>query len=100
MSEKLSTVPKNLIKEVGVQKARVLRGREESSPNLWRAVAMSGTIGWAVVLPTLLGVAVGTWIDHRWRSQYSWTLMLLFAGLITGCVHAWIRINREKEKGR
>jgi len=61
---------------------------------------MSGTIGWVVALPTLLGVAVGTWIDQRWRSHYSWTLTLLFAGLIIGCVGAWMRIDREQGERR
>jgi ATP synthase protein I len=59
---------------------------------------MSGSIGWAVALPTLLGVAVGTWIDQRWPSHHSWTLMLLFAGLIVGCVGAWMSIDREQRE--
>jgi ATP synthase protein I len=100
MSDKLSRTAENLMKQVGVRKARILRGREEGPPSFWRAVAMFGAIGWAVALPTLLGVALGTWIDHRWPSHYSWTLMLLLGGLAMGCADAWMRINREQEKRR
>ena len=37
----------------------------KAAPSVWRAVAMVGAIGWAVAVPMLIGVAVGTWIDHR-----------------------------------
>ncbi len=100
MPEKLSRTAESLIREVGLRQARILRGRKEGAPNFWRAVAMVGAIGWAVALPTLIGVGIGTWIDHRWHSRYSWTLILLLAGLVMGCVDAWIRISREQEKSR
>jgi len=61
---------------------------------------MVGGIGWAVALPTLAGVAVGSWIDYHWPSRFSWTLLLLFGGLAMGCLDAWTRINREQEKHR
>jgi ATP synthase protein I len=98
MPEKLSRTAENLIRQVGVRQARILRGRKEGPPSFWRAVAMVGAIGWSVALPTLIGVAAGTWIDHHWPSRFSWTLLLLAAGLIMGCLDAWIRINREQEK--
>jgi ATP synthase protein I len=65
---------------------------------------MMGTIGWSVVVPTLLGVALGIWIDAHWRTPVSWTLMLLFGGLILGCLNAWFWIahelkQMEREKG-
>ena len=31
-------------------------------------------------LPTLIGVALGVWIDHRWPSRFSWAVTLLIAG--------------------
>jgi ATP synthase protein I len=73
--------------------------RRERRPFLraWRAVATIGLIGWSVVLPMLAGIAVGTWIDRRWPSRFSWTLMLLVGGLGLGCISAWNRIREEQE---
>jgi ATP synthase protein I len=45
----------------------------------------------------LAGVAIGTWIDRNWPSRFSWTLMLLLAGLAFGCVNAWDRIRQDLE---
>jgi ATP synthase protein I len=45
----------------------------------------------------LAGIAVGNWIDRRWPSRYSWTLMLLVGGLLLGCVSAWNRVTDEQE---
>ncbi len=56
---------------------------------------MSGLIGWSVVIPTLLGAAVGIWVDTRYPSRYSWTLMLLLLGLVLGCFNAWHWVDSE-----
>jgi ATP synthase protein I len=76
----------------------MIRGREKTYVGLWRAVAMVGLIGWTVVIPMLIGIAAGAWIDRNWPSRYSWTLMLLVGGLIAGCVNAWTRIREEQDR--
>jgi ATP synthase protein I len=88
-----------LAKQVGLREERMLRKQKQGTPNFWRAVALVGFVGWSVVLPMLIGVAAGLWIDNRWPSRYSWTLMLLVAGLAVGCTNAWNRI-RQAEKDR
>jgi len=98
MPDKLSKTAENLMRQVSLRQARMIRGQREGALSFWRAAAMVGAIGWAVALPTVIGVAAGAWIDHRWPSRFSWTLMLMFAGLILGCVDAWTRISREQEK--
>ena len=45
---------------------------------------MMGLIGWSVVVPTLLGAALGIWLDNRHPGTHSWTLMLLVIGLAYG----------------
>ena len=61
----------------------------------WSSIAVLGVIGWSVTVPTLTGVAIGVWIDHRWPSRFSWTLMLLLGGLLLGCAHAWMRVKGD-----
>ena len=74
---------------------RRLRRKDERSAWFW--FGMFGMVGWAVAVPTALGALIGYWIDRRWPSRTSWTLTLLFAGLVTGCLMAWYWVRRESE---
>jgi ATP synthase protein I len=87
---------RKMVREVGLREVRMVRRRRDGPPNLWRAVGLVGLVGWSVVLPMLIGIAVGLWIDRAWPSRFSWTLMLLVAGLVAGCANAWNRIQRER----
>jgi ATP synthase protein I len=74
------------------------RSRRAQRPNLWGAFGIVGTIGWMVVLPALVGVAVGRYIDVRANAGIFWTLSLLMLGLTLGCMAAWRHIE-EVMKG-
>lgn len=56
-------------------------------------LSVFGVVGWSVTVPTLMGIALGVWIDTHWPSDYSWTLMLLFLGIVLGCLNAWFWID-------
>jgi ATP synthase protein I len=65
---------------------------------MWFGLGMMGVIGWSIVIPTLLGVALGLWLDsHYAEDQRSWTLALLIAGLTLGCFNAWYWIDKEQQ---
>lgn len=87
----------NLMRQVGSREQRMLRARRSGPPAPWRSVGILGVVGWSIAVPTLAGVALGTWIDGRFPSRFSWTLMLLAAGVALGCAIAWNRIKREQE---
>jgi ATP synthase protein I len=55
----------------------------------WQGLGLIGSVGWMVVLPTLIGAFLGRWIDSRAATGIFWTLSLLFAGLVAGCAGAW-----------
>jgi len=57
---------------------------------------MFGLVGWSVAVPTLIGIAIGVWIDLSRPGSYSWTLMLLVIGMVIGCLNAWFWIQRER----
>jgi len=61
---------------------------------------MMGVIGWSVVIPTLLGTALGIWLDGHYTDQHSWTLALLVAGLTLGCFNAWYWVDKEHQAMR
>ncbi len=80
------------------KEARKARARREGKPGLAFGLGMFGVIGWSVALPTLLGIALGVWIDTRASGPYSWTLMLMIAGLIIGCLNAWYWLRKEMDR--
>jgi ATP synthase protein I len=56
---------------------------------------MSGLIGWSVAVPTVGGILLGLWLDSRHPGSRSWTLILLAAGLVTGCANAWHWVTQQ-----
>lgn len=82
---------------VGVKAARKLRARRNAGQGVWLGLGMMGLIGWSVTIPTLLGAALGLWLDRRYPGQHSWTLALLVAGLALGCFNAWRWVAKEDQ---
>jgi ATP synthase protein I len=85
-----------MMADIEGKQARKMRARHAKDRGTWFGLGMMGTIGWTVVVPALLGVALGIWIDAHWPSAISWTLVLLIGGLLLGCVNAWLWIAREQ----
>lgn len=73
---------------------RHIRARREQH-SVWFGLGMFGLIGWSIAVPTLGGIALGIWLDEHWPGEVSWTLTLLFAGLMLGCVNAWRWVKHE-----
>ena len=74
---------------------RLQRARSRKNRDLWFGFGMFGLVGWSVAVPMVLGIATGIWLDKRWPGPPSWTLTLLFLGVVLGCINAWFWIKRE-----
>ena len=85
---------------IGNKAARKLKAKRNSTSGVWFGLGMMGLIGWAIVVPTLLGAAIGVWLDKHFPSEHSWTLALLVAGLTLGCFNAWRWVDKETEAMR
>ena len=48
-----------------------------------------GVLGWMIVIPMLIGVFAGRWLDHRFNSGLFYTAPLLMLGAALGCWSAW-----------
>jgi ATP synthase protein I len=86
--------------QVGAKAARKLKARRSTTPGVWFGIGMMGLIGWSVVVPTLLGAALGLWLDERHPGKHAWTLALLVAGLTLGCLNAWRWVVKEEQAMR
>lgn len=85
-------------REVGAKATRKLKARRNSSQGVWLGLGMMGLVGWSVVVPTLLGAALGIWLDSHHPGKHPWTLALLVSGLVIGCLNAWRLVSREDEE--
>ena len=90
----------SLSQQVGAAEARKLKARRSAAPGVWFGLGMMGLIGWSVVVPTLLGAALGVWLDHHYPGKHAWTLALLMAGLVIGCLNAWHWVAKEEQQMR
>ena len=97
--EKRKKHPKDFPEEVRSREERKIRARKEGDRGVWFGLGMFGLVGWAVSIPTLIGVAIGIWTDKTWPGPRSWTLMCLVIGVMVGCVNAWYWIKRESRRG-
>ncbi len=87
-------------RQVSADAARKLKARRNPTPGIWFGLGMMGLIGWSVVLPTLLGAALGAWLDSHYPGGHNWTLALLVAGLAIGCFNAWHWVGKEERAMR
>jgi ATP synthase protein I len=97
---KASKTGAKFAREVGAKAARKLKARRNPAPGIWFGMGMMGLIGWSVVVPTLLGAALGIWLDKQHPGRHAWTLALLMAGLMIGCLNAWHWVSKEEQAMR
>ncbi len=74
---------------------RKLKAQRRVTRTVWSGLGMMGLVGWSVAVPTVLGAALGIWLDKRYPGIHSWTLTLLIAGLCAGCLNAWHWVAKE-----
>jgi ATP synthase protein I len=85
---------------IGAKAARKRRIRLHPAAGVWFGLGMMGLIGWSVTVPTLLGAALGIWLDQHHPGRHAWTLALLVAGLAIGCMNAWHWVAKEDQAMR
>lgn len=91
-SERSERLPEEIERRV----ERRARAAREGERSLWFGLGMFGLVGWSVAIPTLVGVAVGVYLDAHHPVRFSWTLTLLVVGVAIGCLHAWYWIQQER----
>jgi ATP synthase protein I len=80
---------------VKTRQERRERWQREGERSIGQNLAMIGVLGWTIVLPTLLGLFAGRWLDRQFHMGIFWTLSLLVVGLTAGCMLAWRRMHSE-----
>jgi ATP synthase protein I len=56
---------------------------------------MFGALGWLIIIPTLIGLVAGRWLDGILDTGITMTAAGIFVGVCVGGLLAWQRMNRE-----
>ena len=83
-----------LMQRTKLRAARRARWLRDGDGSVARRLGQIGVLGWIVVMPMLLGVFAGRWLDDRFHSGLFWTAPLLMLGAALGCWSAWKWIAR------
>jgi ATP synthase protein I len=83
--------------KIGLKELRRIKGKAHKGDTVWFGLGMIGVVGWSVAIPTLIGTAIGLWIDRTWPSRFSWVLMLLILGVSLGALNAWYWVRKARE---
>ncbi len=89
---------KKFVEKIGTKEVRKVKARRKKDRGVWFGLGMIGTIGWSIAVPTLIGVALGIWIDERWPGRISWTLTFLLIGLVLGCINTYYWVKKELKR--
>ena len=86
------------IAKIAKKEKQKLKALREKNKSVWMGLGMMGMVGWSVAVPTLLGAALGFWMDKEYPQTFSWTLTFLVMGLLTGSIIAWYWVAKEDKE--
>jgi ATP synthase protein I len=82
-------------KAVRRRRERQAAWEREGERPLWKNLSMLGAFGWLVVVPTLIGVFAGRWLDERFGTGVTFAGAFTFLGVGLGFYLAWKRMNED-----
>ena len=77
------------------ERARKRQWREEGEPSVMRFVGQIGVLGWMIVTPTLIGLFIGRWLDHKLGTGIFWSAPCCCVGVAIGFWSAWRWMHRQ-----
>ncbi|HCU08274.1 MAG TPA: ATP synthase subunit [Clostridiales bacterium] len=97
LDKKKLSAEEELLKQIKKDSAKKMKAKEEGSEIMF-GLGLFGIVGWSIAVPTVLGIALGVFLDKRFTQSFSWTITLLFAGVILGSFNAWRWIREKSEE--
>ena len=74
---------------------REAEGHANPEPSLGARLGQIGVLGWTIVLPTLLCLFLGRWLDRTFSTGIFFSAPLLMAGAAIGFWSAWRWMHRQ-----
>ncbi|MGD9657612.1 MAG: AtpZ/AtpI family protein [Methylocystis sp.] len=75
--------------------ARDREGRRDPEPSLGRRLGQIGVLGWTIVVPALLGLLAGRWLDKTMKSGVLFSAPAVMLGAALGLWLAWKWMSRQ-----
>lgn len=74
---------------------RADEGARQPEPSLGQRLGQIGVLGWTIVMPMLLGLFAGRWLDRRLHTGIFYSAPLLMLGAVAGGWAAWKWMHRK-----
>lgn len=87
--------PDGMTERVRRERDRRRRWVNEGEPSVARFVGQIGILGWIIVAPSLIGLFVGRWLDHRFGTGVFFSAPLLMLGTGLGFWSAWRWMHKQ-----
>ncbi|MEN1760868.1 AtpZ/AtpI family protein [Anoxynatronum sibiricum] len=97
MDKKKRSPEEQMKHRIQLDAAKKIKAKTEKDDIMF-GLGVFGIVGWSIAIPTLMGIAAGVYLDNRYPTGFSWTLTLLFAGILLGCFNAWHWVKQKSEE--
>jgi ATP synthase protein I len=87
--------PDGMAVAVRKQQERRKQWLNEGEPSVARFVGQIGVLGWIIVAPTLIGLFIGRWLDHKLGTGIFLSAPLLLLGVVIGFWSAWRWMHKQ-----
>lgn len=77
------------------RKRRKEQWEREGERTIWENLSMIGSLGWLLIVPTLLGAFLGRWLDRLFDTDIFFSGSLIFLGACLGGIMIWNRMNEK-----
>lgn len=74
--------------------ARTQEGQEDPEPSLGTRLGQIGILGWTIVVPTLVALFLGRWLDREFESGIFFSAPFIMIGAAFGFWSAWKWMHR------
>lgn len=94
MDKKKPSAEEELLEKIQKESTKKIKSKEEGSEIIF-GLGLFGIVGWAISIPTIIGIAIGVFLDKKFTQSFSWTITLLFVGVVLGAFNAWHWIQEK-----
>jgi ATP synthase protein I len=74
---------------------RAREGAATPEPSLGARLGQIGVLGWAIVMPTLIGLLLGRWLDRLLKTGVFFSAPMIMIGAAVGLWSAWKWMHRS-----
>ncbi|MFZ2330143.1 MAG: AtpZ/AtpI family protein [Atribacterota bacterium] len=96
-SNRSEIIEEEFLDEIESKEKRKIRAQSKKNRAIWMGLGLFGVVGWSVMIPTIIGITIGLWLDRKLTGRISWTLTFLILGIALGCWNAWYWVQKERK---